>query len=223
MHQLWKIWKKFKNNKKNMLDDQLIALRSNFVGSKFQWIKTEDLNLLGKIVVCKDVKLNYNNRFIMIFDDGSSVDSKELNDRLLMLHSDMPPLSIDEVLSINKNILNKKSQTNNNTENNTSSKEEKNKTFSISDNNSNVFDIFNKEKFDLLLKISTKLPNKKLLKMMYENAQDKKKFINDLSSYIYNLITVDIIKESVLDILNSQSNKNKKENKIELIKINHDE
>jgi hypothetical protein len=62
---------------------------------------------------------------------------------------------------------------------------------------SNMFSMFNAEETNLNVNVNIKLPNKKLLKMMYENADDKEKFLLDLSKYVYSKINNNIVRESL--------------------------
>ena len=80
-------------------ENKLISLMENFSGSKFQWIKTDRPELLGKVVTCRNIEPR-GNKFFAVFDDGSSVDTANLNRSLLMIHGDMQPLSKAEVESI---------------------------------------------------------------------------------------------------------------------------
>ena len=94
-------WKNiFKKIRKDMItEEQLITYQQNFAGQKFQWVKTDKLELIGKVVKVRDIRPQGNSA-IAIFDDGSQVDVKHINNKLLMLHGDMPPLSPEEVKSI---------------------------------------------------------------------------------------------------------------------------
>ena len=61
-----------KKNNKKMDTERLINLKENFTGQSFQWVKTKDENLLGKVVKCKDIQPK-GRSFIAIFNDGSSI------------------------------------------------------------------------------------------------------------------------------------------------------
>ena len=63
----------FKKNNNDMIsEEQLISYKQNFTNEKFQWIKTSDPTLIGKLVTCRDVQPK-GNTIVAIFDDGSSV------------------------------------------------------------------------------------------------------------------------------------------------------
>ena len=56
---IWDLSKKTKKiNKEDMNEaeiQRLMSLKDNFVGQSFQWIKSKDENLLGKVVRCRDI------------------------------------------------------------------------------------------------------------------------------------------------------------------------
>jgi hypothetical protein len=61
----------------------------------------------------------------------------------------------------------------------------------------NMFSMFNADETNLNISVKVKLPNKKLLKLMYENADNKDKFLKDLSEHVYSKINKSIIGESL--------------------------
>lgn len=187
-----------------MDENKLISLMENFSGQKFQWIKTDRPELLGKVVKCRNIEPR-GDRFMVLFDDGSSVDSAQLNNNLFMIHGDMQPLSKDEVMSISgparpaptppqpvsrlqeapiptgpgipaEPVSPKVSQ-------------------------ANMFDMFNSEESNISLTLSVKLPEKKLLKLMYQNAENRDKFLDELSDYMHRMINKQVIKDSVISIV----------------------
>ena len=188
-------------------EDKLISLMENFSGTKFQWIKTNRPELLGKVVTCRTIEPRGTDKFFAIFDDGSSVDTAQLNTSLLMLHGDMEPLSRAEVESISgprrpatpspspgpigANIhgpghgpIGQHHQPVQQTPPQTT-----------------MFDMFNSEESNLALKISIKLPDQDLLKLMYLNAKDKDNFLNELSEYVFRVINKKVVQESISSIV----------------------
>jgi hypothetical protein len=220
-----------KKNKEEMIsEDQLISYKQNFTGQKFQWIKTNRPELLGKIVRCRDVQPT-DNSAIAIFEDGSKIDVKRLNSDLMMIVGDMQPLSREEVESISgRSSFSsppppppppppagptgsgpieipdelKDYQSTNQTQPeakprppfNPSVKPEPVK---------NPFEMFNSDYTELILKMNVKIPDKKLLKMMYTNAENKDEFMNQLASYIYSMINNNTVVESLESIFVVQS------------------
>jgi flagellum-specific peptidoglycan hydrolase FlgJ len=192
------LWKNLspKKNKNTMSFDEnkLISLMENFSGVKFQWIKTNRPEILGKVVTCRNIEPR-GDRFFVMFDDGSSVDSTQLNTSLLMLHGDMQPLSRAEVESINGP---KKPQVNPGQAN---SGRPQNQTITqptqAQPSASNMFDMFNSEERKIDLQVSISLPDQDLLRMMYSNAKDKDKFLSELSDYVFRVINKTVVQTSI--------------------------
>ena len=193
---------------KPMNQEKLFSLKEKITEQKFQWVKTQDPNLLGKVVRCRDVDM-INNKYIVIFDDGSRVDSELLNRNLLMLHGDMPPLSREEVMSIyppqpTKTQVNINKITPNPFEN-MQTQEPITQTISnpTTGIKQNMFTIFNAEESMLSLKLAVKLPDKKLLKMMYLSAENKQDFMDQLAEYLSTRINKSVIIESMKQLLDT--------------------
>ena len=206
---LKKVIQKFKKNNKEMLsEDQLISYKQNFTGQKFQWIRTPRPELLGKVVTCRDVQ-PAGNSAIATFDDGSSIDVKRLNNDLLIIMGDQQPLTRDEVTSIYSQkidpIVSSEYISRNRVRGENSSKPEPAKPRDIGSHGStaNPFLMFNSEESEFIIKINIKLPDKKLLKMMYNSAEDKEAFINQLSDYVALSIDNKVISESLQKMLDA--------------------
>lgn len=204
-----------------MNTERLISLKENFTGQRFQWVKTPDKNLLGKIVKCKDIKPQ-GRSFIAVFNDGSTIPTDNLNRNLMMITDGMQPLSKSEVNAIagpprveptdqqgplgggpinmpddlkqfqtppSQGVVSPKQETVENRHNTFPKTEPAHAT--------NMFSMFNADETSLNISVNLKLPNKKLLKMMYENADDKETFLSDLSQYVYSKINNNIVKSSL--------------------------
>lgn len=237
-----------KGNKKNkeeiMTEEQLISYKQNFTGQTFQWIKTDRPELMGKIVKCRDIQPSRNTA-IAIFEDGSKVDVKQLNNKLMMIFGDTQPLSKAEVASISNSGAPKPPTSNpiagdkgikipdELKEYQTKSTPESSKPVQQAPLNStppkqvsnepvkNPFEMFNSDYTDLTLKLSVKIPDKKLLKMMYSNAEDKDDFLNQISNYVHSLIDNKTVLSSVESIFipKSKSKTKPAESKPEEIKL----
>lgn len=205
--------------------DRLISLKENFTGQQFQWIRTNDTSLRGKIVKCKDIQQK-GNKFIAHFNDGSRIDANLLNKNLMMIGEGMQTLSPAEINSINTSAGPPKRPASS-----ASASEEgpikipddlkQFETVGTTTNAfagglgkksalrpspppkpvANMFSMFNTDDINLSLNVKVKLPNKKLLKMMYENADDKNKFLIELSEYVYSKINNTIVSESIKKIM----------------------
>jgi hypothetical protein len=210
--------KKTKDNMNEAQIQRMIQLKESFTGQKFQWVKTSDKALLGKIVECRNIEPGKGGKFMAYFDDGSKVDAGQINTKLMMLHGGMEPLSRQELQALNSrpepikstidnpNIVTDPSQIGKPLTSNKVvpdySKTVDPPSREIQDPPAaDMFAMFNAEETSLLLNLNIKLPDKKLLKMMYNSADNKEKFIDQLSSYVHSQINKNIIKESILKTL----------------------
>lgn len=196
-------------------ENKLISLMENFSGSKFQWIKTNRPELLGKVVTCRNIEPR-GSKFFAMFDDGSSVDTSDLNRCLLMIHGDMQPLSKAEVESISgprqpvtqpvQNITGPTGTVGGSGPIGKSTVIDQPQ--STHQATTSMFEMFNSEESKIDLQISIKLPSHDFLKMMYVNAKEKDTFLNELSDYVFNVINKKVVKDSIASILVPQdSNK----------------
>ncbi len=205
-------------------EEKLISLMENFSGAKFQWIKTNKSELLGKLVTCRTIEPR-GDRFFAVFDDGSSVDTAQLNTSLLMLHGDMQPLSKAEVESISG--PKKTVQPNSNGKVAPSQSTGGPRHFEQKPQvqaTSNMFEMFNSEERQIDLKVSINLPDQDLLKMMYTNAKDKDKFLSELSDYVFRVINKKVVQDSVASLVvpPNQSKTNRSSSIVNITEI-HDE
>lgn len=219
-----------KKNKTNMALDEtkLMSLMQNFTGQSFQWIKTNDATRLGKVVKCRDIRPLNNGEFSAVFDDGSSVNTSMISRNLLMIHGDMQPLTMDEVHSINGPIrppvdevkkeaipIPKEFEEFRTKVEPTPIVDQTRVTQptvsvysqQVETKSTNMFEMFTSDNTQLALSLAVKLPDRKLLKMMYTNAENKDKFLTELSEYLAKTINHDIIKEAVTQMLVTQPKK----------------
>ena len=192
-----------KNNIDMISESQLISYKQNFTGKEFQWIKTDRPELIGKVVKCRDVSPNGT----VVFDDGSSIHAKDLNNKLMMIHGDMKPLNRSEVESLypprpSATVSKLTPPTSDPVSTLESQIETPKATTNTATTTSTVptvnpFEMFNSDETELNIKINIKLPDKKLLKLMYNNAENKEEFIGHLSDYVNNHINIDTIKDSI--------------------------
>jgi hypothetical protein len=195
-----------------MNEEKLVSLMENFTGQKFQWIKTNRPELLGKVVVCRNIEPR-GDKFFAHFDDGSTVDTAQLNTNLLMISGDMPPLSKEEVAAIAgprrpvtaPNLIppNPTHPSHQPMAHQPQAKPMQSQPPSVP--KSNMFDMFSSENSQISLSLLVKLPDKKLLKMMYTNADDKEKFLEELSDYVFREINKKVVKDAVSSIVGQPS------------------
>lgn len=215
MPQLWKSLFP-KKTTKEMDEQRLMSLMENFTGQKFQWVKTNDPKQLGKMVKCRTIEPR-GDRFVVLFDDGSSIDSAYLNKNLFMIHGDMEPLSLSELEAINgpiKPVEPKPAppappQDRRISEGIIPPPSTGSSVVGVTTPQSNMFDMFGAEESNVSISLSVKLPDKKLLKLMYQNAENKDKFLDELSDYMQRMINKQVIKDSVLLIVEGQKSTRK--------------
>lgn len=200
-----------KNGKKMITEEELISYKQNFTGQQFQWIKTDRPELLGKVVKCRDVN-PVGNKVIAFFDDNSQVDVNEITNRLMMIHDDMPPLSKAEVESIyapKKPVTPPPVDRPSSAPRNEAVPVQSSEIKPRQQDKANPFELLNSDVTSLTLKLDIKLPDKKLLKLMYASSKDKNDFIDQLSKYVSSMINNKVINESLKKMLDDKpANKN---------------
>jgi len=210
-------------NKKDMIsEEQLISYKQNFGGQTFQWIKTPRPELMGKVVKVRDVDM----RGTVHFDDGSKVPAKDLNNKLMMITGDMQPLTTSEVNSISKPAPSTVIPETPLPNGEVIAAREINAAPVASGFDPatgrpisgatvqtpaaaqvapepviNPFAMFNSDETEITLKMNIKIPDKKLLKMMYSNAENKEVFLDQLSKYVNSLINNTVVLESMQKML----------------------
>jgi hypothetical protein len=188
-----------------MNEEKLISLMENFTGQKFQWIKTNRPEQLAKVVTCRTIEPR-GDRFFAQFDDGSSIDTAQLNTNLLMITGDMLPLTKAEVEAISgppRPIVNPAQQRQAAAKTVSTQPVHSPVTQQVQQSvpKSNMFDMFSSENSQISLSLLVKLPDKKLLKLMYSNAEDKEKFLEELSEYVFREINKTVVKDAVSSIV----------------------
>jgi hypothetical protein len=203
--------------------ETLIAVKSSFQANKFQWIKTNDPNKMGKIVEVRDVVPGKNGRFLAMLSDGSQLDTDLVSSNLMMITDGQDPLSFDEIRSINyipslsedvqvsadiptEFVDAIKSPAVAQPSQPVQLAPEPPKP-QLTVDPGDLFGMFSLEDTDLNLSVRVKLPSKTLLKMMYQNSKNKEEFLTKLSNYINNNVTVDAIKKTMKKALAGDTKK----------------
>ena len=205
--------------------DTLIAVKSSFQSNKFQWIKTNDPNNMGKVVEVRDVVPGRNGRFLAMLSDGSQIDTDMVSSNLMMLTDGQDPLSFDEIRSINY-IPSLSEEVKVSSDIPTEFVDEIKaqapqpvlgaqpaqtvqapSKVQVDVDPGDLFGMFSLEDTDLNLSVRIKLPSKTLLKMMYQNSKNKEEFLTKLSNYINNNVTVDAIKKTMKKALAGDTKK----------------
>lgn len=194
-------------------ENKLISLMENFSGAKFQWIKTNRPELLGKVVTCRNIEPR-GDRFFALFDDGSSVDTTQLNTSLLMIHGDMQPLTKAEVESISgpkRPPVQPKPQAQPVPgQAPMGAGQPYQAPAQPQPTATNMFEMFNSEERPIDLQLSINLPDQDFLKMMYSNAKDKDKFLSELSDYVFRAINKTVIQSAISTMVVPQPPKQKR-------------
>jgi hypothetical protein len=137
-----------------------------------------------------------------------------------MLHGDMQPLSKDEVISVNGPLINKNQQTTPQPQpyQQTTIQTPPVQPFG-SEKKPNMFTMFNTEESTINLKLNIKLPDKKLLKMMYNSSENKQEFMEQLAEYLGNKINKSVIVEAIKQILDASQAKQETRPQIKISEI----
>jgi hypothetical protein len=193
-------YSKIKKNKKTMLNEErLIQLMENFKGQQFQWVKTNRPELLGKTVKCRNIEPR-GNRFFAVFDDGSSIDTDQLNSSLFMITEDMQPLTRAEVEAIagpsrvqpKPRVQPVNSQITDSVTQGAPHVEPTPRPQVAS-----MFEMFDSSDRDIQLGVTVKLPDQDFLAMLHSNAKDKDKFMDELTEYVFRVINKKVVKDSI--------------------------
>jgi hypothetical protein len=207
--------------------ETLIAVKSSFQANKFQWIKTNDPNKMGKIVEVRDVVPGRNGRFLAMLSDGAQIDTDLVSSNLMMITDGQEPLSFAEIQSINY-IPSLSEEVQVSADIPTEFVDEiksqavmaqpiiggtpaqlapEPAKIQVGVDPGDLFGMFSLEDTDLNLSVKVKLPSKTLLKMMYQNSKNKEEFLTKLSNYINNNVTVDAIKKTMKKALAGDTKK----------------
>lgn len=205
--------------------DAIMALKNSFQGQKFQMVKGKGPKL-GKVFEVVDIEPTRGGYFAML-NDGSKISVDSLNNSFMMLMDDQPPMSMVEIASINEGYTAVASEASIapgldvpaelQTEVAQVAKiaapsaqkeiEPVSQPKAIVVTENDLFGMFALEETAISLSISAKLPNRSLLKAMYQNSQNREEFINKLSVYINNSVTADSIKDSLWKMLDPEKKK----------------
>jgi hypothetical protein len=223
--------KKLREKFTSTMDQQKYeSLMTSFKGQKFQWVKTDRIELIGKEVKCRNIQ-PVGNRFIVQFDDGSEIDSTRLNNCMQLITAETPLLTREEAMSLNPQRppavksgaippgpidIPKELQEHVTRSQSATCSPGGPHSHQVTYNQPpadkpNMFALFNSETTNISLNLSVKLPDRKLLKMMYQGADDKEKFLSELSEYLAVMINKEVVMASVTDMLVPPTAKPKKE------------
>lgn len=219
-----------KKTSEDMNEQRYASLMENLRGRKFQWIRPDNASLIAKVVRCRDIQpYAGGERFMVFFDDGSKVDSTKIGTHLNMISDESEILSVDQVTSIHAHLGKAPIPSARSTEPGPISIPGELKEFQSTPSSPkdgprgphprpeplpkqsvNMFTMFNSEPSDIDIRLTVKIPDKKLLKLMYSSADDKEKFKSELAEYLISMINKQVIMSSVEDMLSVPKPKVKK-------------
>lgn len=200
--------------------DAIMSLKNSFQNQKFQLVKGKPSPRLGKIFEVMDVSQSRSG-FYAELNDGTKLSIDSLNSDYMMLMDEQKPLTPMEIQSINidsypvSNTVNPPEISPDLAALPPDLKQEIVKPAAspaqsvqtTAPATTDLFGMFSLEETQLNISIKVNLPNKTLLKAMYQNSQNQSDFINKLSSHINNSVTADSIKESLWKMLDPDKKK----------------
>jgi hypothetical protein len=209
--------------------EALMSLKNNFQNQKFQLVKGSSSARLGKVFEVIDIG-STRSGYYAEFNDGIKVSIESLTSDYMMITADQAPLSPIEVQSINSDFIPKLDSVNALEISPDLHIPEELKQELISSTpvvsapapkisapapkisapvatTTDLFGMFSLEETQLTIAVKAQLPNKALLKAMYQNSQNQSEFIDKLSSHINNSVTADSIKESLWKMLDPEKKK----------------
>ena len=196
------IWFKTDSKKKksNMYNDQEDAyvqqVKQQYFGKYFQWVRPINQEKVGEVVRCTNVRRKGEKGPIVVeFNAGSAVSIDLLQSYLTPYSSDgiIEPPAASEVVSGGQGI-----QENQTTQNTNAAK---NTIKPAAPDKMEMFKMFSKSDMNLDLTLNVKMPDIALIKMMYNNAENKDKFLSELSEYMLKQITTETIKHAFSKIV----------------------
>ena len=200
--------------------DAIMSLKNSFQNQKFQLVKGAPSARLGKVFEVMDVSQSRSG-FYAELNDGTKLSIDSLNSDYMMLMDEQKPLTPMEIQSINidsypvSNTINPPEISPELSALPPELKQEIVKpaaspTQPVQANASittDLFGMFSLDETQLNISIKVNLPNKTLLKAMYQNSQNQSDFVDKLSSHINNSVTADSIKESLWKMLDPDKKK----------------
>ena len=83
-----------------------------------------------------------------------------------------------------------------------------------------MFAMFNSEESQLPINLTVRIPDKKLLKMMYGSAENKDKFLSELAEYLHGMINKKVVQDAIKTILAPAPTKKEPKPIINLTEVN---
>lgn len=196
--------------------DAIMSLKNSFQNQKFQLVKGPKSPRLGKVFEVMDIG-QARTGFYAELNDGTKLSIDSLNSDYMILMDEQQPLSMLEIQSINIDQyppINAVNPTEISQDLQIPAEIKQEMAMHVQPpapkqvaQTTDLFGMFALEETQLNISVKVKLPNKTLLKAMYQNSQNQSDFIDKLSSHINNSVTADSIKESLWKMLDPDKKK----------------
>ena len=202
----------------NNQNDALIQrYKSQYLGKSYQWTRPINNEAVGDVVRIVDVKMR-GDMVIAVFNAGTPVNIDLINNHLQPYSgmdpampppvSEMPgqqnPIPIPEDLKQYESLNQQQQQPANAISFSSPQQQQVQPTMPPVKKKSELFALFQSEEKNINIPLRIKMPDIALVKMMYNNAADKDKFLGELAEYIIDGITVETAKEAMSTILTDE-------------------
>lgn len=190
------------DNFKNILEN----LKERYLGTNWNWLVNKGKSKAGDITKVTDVQFK-NGMYFLIFNNGAKINVDVIKDFIV-------PTKKEPTVVDSKSNKGKIEVPDHLKPDSADKKQEDESISSVVDQSdfnkestpgnssaSDIFDMFDTVERDLNIKIKMKLPEIKLLKLMFKNSTDSVEFLNKLSSYVLSYIKEDNIQEALLKLL----------------------
>ena len=197
----------------NQNDAMVQRYKSQYFGKMYQWVRPINNETVGEIVRVVDVKMR-GDMILLVFNAGTPLNVDIINQHLqpygggdiapvptLGAGQDTGPnqggpIAIPEELKLYEN---------NTSQNKISfSSPQVQEQQPVLKKKSELFALFQSEEKNINLPLKIKMPDIALVKMMYNNAADKDKFLTELAEYIIEGINVDTTKDAIRALVDDE-------------------
>ena len=196
----------------NTQNDALLnKYKEQYFGKTYQWVRPINNETPGECVRVVDVKMR-GNLVLLVFNAGSPVNVELLGQYLQPVGNEggMPPGALSQANNIAsptgggpieipaelKDFTTEKAKISF-----TAQPEQTQQSAPVVKKKSDIFAMFQSEEKNINLPLTIKMPDLALVKMMYNNAADKDKFLTELAEYVIDGISVETAKSAISALL----------------------
>jgi len=208
-------WKKKFNKMNNQQNDALLAkYKQQYFGQTYQWMRPINNETVGDLVRVVDVKMR-GDMVMLVFNSGSPLNVDLINTYLKPMGKFDPmaePMTggakdapaagqpIEIPAELREFTSDKQPQSKIAFSSSTEQRHQQAMP-APEKKKSELFALFQSEEKSINLPLRIKMPDIALVKMMYNNAADKDKFLGELAEYIIESISVDTAKNAMAALL----------------------